>query len=133
MANHHNPLGSCMPEEYKRKLVSILARKEIPLIEDDIYGDLFFERNVPSQQRLTTTRDWSFSVPPFRKRWRLAIGSCWTAPGRFRVSVERLKMVNTMGNPVLPQMMIAEFLQSGGVRSSSQEASQGLCKLKFSS
>ena len=38
----------------------------------------------------------------------------WTAPGRFRKEVLRLKMVSSMGNPVLTQMMIADFLQNGG-------------------
>ncbi len=38
----------------------------------------------------------------------------WTAPGRFRAQVERLKNISTAGNALLPQMMIAEFLKTGG-------------------
>jgi DNA-binding transcriptional MocR family regulator len=38
----------------------------------------------------------------------------WSAPGRFRERVERLKNISTAGNALLPQMMIAEFLKSGG-------------------
>jgi DNA-binding transcriptional MocR family regulator len=35
-----NPLGASMPVERKRDLVTLLASQGIPLIEDDVYGDL---------------------------------------------------------------------------------------------
>ena len=38
----NNPLGSCMPAANRHRLVEMLARREVPLIEDDIYGDLAF-------------------------------------------------------------------------------------------
>jgi DNA-binding transcriptional MocR family regulator len=34
------PLGSCMPLENRRELVSLLAEHQIPLIEDDTFGEL---------------------------------------------------------------------------------------------
>jgi DNA-binding transcriptional MocR family regulator len=46
--NFNNPLGSLMPEEKKRNLVEMLARRDIPLIEDDVFGDLAFNHNRPS-------------------------------------------------------------------------------------
>ncbi|MCI0351731.1 MAG: PLP-dependent aminotransferase family protein, partial [Acidobacteriales bacterium] len=42
MPNFHNPMGSCIPDEKKKRLVDLLAQREIPLIEDDIYGDVYF-------------------------------------------------------------------------------------------
>jgi len=114
MANSHNPLGSSMPEANKRNLVSILARKEIPLIEDDIYGDLFFGSERPKPAKAFDNKGLVLLCSSFSKTLAPGYRIGWTAPGRFGVSVERLKMVNTMGNPVLTQMMIAEFLQSGG-------------------
>jgi DNA-binding transcriptional MocR family regulator len=42
MANVSNPLGSVMPDERKQKLVEMMESAGIPLIEDDIYGDLPF-------------------------------------------------------------------------------------------
>src|SRR2546421_4565814 len=47
VTNFNNPIGSCMPDENKKKLVDMLAKKEIPLIEDDIYGELFFGKTRP--------------------------------------------------------------------------------------
>jgi DNA-binding transcriptional MocR family regulator len=45
--NFNNPLGSCMPEENKKKLVEIITEHNIPLIEDDIYGELYFGKSRP--------------------------------------------------------------------------------------
>ena len=42
MPNYQNPLGALMPLENKRKLVHLLAQDGIPLIEDDVYGELYF-------------------------------------------------------------------------------------------
>jgi DNA-binding transcriptional MocR family regulator len=35
-SNFNNPLGSCMPDKNKKALAGMLARRQIPLIEDDI-------------------------------------------------------------------------------------------------
>jgi DNA-binding transcriptional MocR family regulator len=38
----------------------------------------------------------------------------WVVAGRFRAEVERLKLLTTVAAPSLPQMVVAEFLESGG-------------------
>jgi DNA-binding transcriptional MocR family regulator len=38
----------------------------------------------------------------------------WVAPGRFRAELEWLKFTVSAASPTLPQMVIAEFLASGG-------------------
>ena len=38
-----NPLGHCMPDEKKKRLATLLERAGVPLVEDDVYGDLTFE------------------------------------------------------------------------------------------
>ncbi len=40
MTNFQNPLGALMPPEKKRALVALLAKHQVPLIEDDVYGGL---------------------------------------------------------------------------------------------
>jgi len=45
--NFNNPLGSCMPDETKKKLVELITKHNIPLIEDDIYGELYFGKSRP--------------------------------------------------------------------------------------
>src|SRR5437899_645468 len=37
----------------------------------------------------------------------------WIEPGRYREAIRRLKFINTVASPSLPQLVFAEFIQSG--------------------
>src|SRR5258708_28312116 len=56
--NFSNPLGSCMPEEKKQALVELATRRRIPLIEDDIYGELYFARHLPTTGKPSDKERW---------------------------------------------------------------------------
>jgi DNA-binding transcriptional MocR family regulator len=112
--NYLNPLGSCMPDEKKKKLVELLARREIPLIEDDIYGDLPHEGARPKAAKAFDKRGLVLLCSSFSKTLCPGYRVGWTSPGRFRDKVERLKFTNTIASPVLPQLAVAEFLRNGG-------------------
>jgi DNA-binding transcriptional MocR family regulator len=114
MTNFHNPLGSCMPDEKKKKLVEILTQRGIPLIEDDIYGDLYHGTSRPRVAKAFDKKGIVLLCSSFSKTLAPGHRVGWTAPGRFRAQVERLKNISTVGNALLPQMMVAEFLQTGG-------------------
>jgi DNA-binding transcriptional MocR family regulator len=112
--NFSNPLGSCMPDEKKARLVKILADREIPLIEDDLYGNLSHSPQRPKTAKAFDKQGLVLLCDSFTKT--LAPGSRvgWTAPGRFRTQVEHLKFISSVGTPTLSQMTIAEFLANGG-------------------
>jgi DNA-binding transcriptional MocR family regulator len=114
MTNFHNPMGSCMPGEKKKKLVEILTQRGIPLIEDDIYGDLHHGAARPKVAKAFDRKGIVLLCSSFSKTLAPGHRVGWTAPGRFRAQVERLKNISTAGNALLPQMMIAEFLKTGG-------------------
>jgi DNA-binding transcriptional MocR family regulator len=114
MTNFHNPMGSCMPGEKKKKLVEILTQRGIPLIEDDIYGDLHHGATRPKVAKAFDRKGIVLLCSSFSKTLAPGHRVGWTAPGRFRAQVERLKNISTAGNALLPQMMIAEFLKTGG-------------------
>ena len=48
VTSYNNPLGSCIPDDSKRELVALLAAHDIPLIENDIFGELHFQERRPS-------------------------------------------------------------------------------------
>jgi DNA-binding transcriptional MocR family regulator len=112
--NFSNPLGSCMPKEKKRELVRLLSSRGIPLIEDDIYGNLGFEPGRPTAAKAFDRDGWVMLCDSFTKTLSPGARVGWVAPGRFRAKVEYLKFVNTSATASLPQMALAEFLQSGG-------------------
>lgn len=114
VTNFSNPLGSCMPDAHKKDLVELLARREIPLIEDDIYGDLYFGAARPRTAKAYDKKGLVLLCSSFSKTLAPGYRVGWTAPGRFRPQVESLKFTSSMATATAPQMAIADFLQSGG-------------------
>jgi DNA-binding transcriptional MocR family regulator len=112
--NFSNPLGSCMPDEKKQQLVNLLAEHKIPLIEDDIYGNLGFGSPRPKVAKAFDKHGWVMLCDSFTKTLAPGYRVGYVAPGRFRKQMEFLKYVNTSATPSLPQMAVAEFLQNGG-------------------
>jgi DNA-binding transcriptional MocR family regulator len=112
--NFSNPLGSCMPDTDKKALVELLARREIPLIEDDIYGDLYFAERRPRTAKAYDRQGLVLLCSSFSKTLAPGYRVGWTAPGRFKLQVESLKFTSSMATTTAPQMAIADFLQSGG-------------------
>ena len=48
VSNFSNPTGSCMSDGAKKQLVDLLDVHDVPLIEDDVYGELVYEGPRPS-------------------------------------------------------------------------------------
>ncbi|ATB27381.1 PLP-dependent aminotransferase family protein [Melittangium boletus] len=114
VSSFSNPLGGCMPEENRRRLVELLAARGIPLIEDDLYGDLHFG---PLRPRPAKAHDPDGSVllcGSFSKTLAPGYRVGWVAPGRFRQKVELLKYAHTVATSTPPQLAIAAFLRNGG-------------------
>jgi DNA-binding transcriptional MocR family regulator len=114
ITNFSNPLGSCMSDEAKRRLVEILARKDIPLIENDIYGELYFGDHRPSVAKSQDRRGSVLLCSSFSKDISPGYRIGWVAPGRYLPQVMRLKAAFNNGTSVIPQLTIARYLESGG-------------------
>jgi DNA-binding transcriptional MocR family regulator len=114
VTNFSNPLGCCMPEANKRALVELLAAHTIPLIEDDLYGELHFADRRPVVARSFDTRGGVILCASYSKSLSPGYRVGWLAPGRWAEKVERLKVALNLFSPVPPQLAIAGFLESGG-------------------
>jgi DNA-binding transcriptional MocR family regulator len=112
--NFSNPLGSLMPDEGKRELVEMLARRGIPLIEDDVYGDLCFGDRRPKTAKAFDREGLVLLCSSFSKLIAPSYRVGWVAAGRFQAKVETLKLASTLATPTLLQMAIAEFMENGG-------------------
>lgn len=112
--NFNNPLGSCMPDRKKEELVEILAEREIPLIENDVYGDLGFSRERPAVAKRFDKKGLVILCSSFSKTLAPGYRVGWVVPGRFQDRIERLKAVSNIGAATLPQLALAEFLATGG-------------------
>jgi DNA-binding transcriptional MocR family regulator len=114
MTNCHNPLGYVLSDRYKKELVELTARAEVAVIEDDVYGDLAFSDSRPRPAKAFDRKGLVLLCSSFSKILSPGYRLGWVAAGRFRAEVERLKFLANVANASLPQMVVAEFLESGG-------------------
>lgn len=108
----NNPAGVTMPLERRRALLDLAARHELPIIEDDAYGDLRFEGEpVPSlhalDRRGLVVRLGTFSkivAPGVRLGFILADPAL----------IERVTPFKTEGSTNgLTSLIVAHFMKSG--------------------
>jgi DNA-binding transcriptional MocR family regulator len=111
--NFSNPLGSCMSDENKIKLVEIITKHNIPLIEDDIYGELYFGKHRPKTCKLYDTKGLVMHCSSLSKSLAPGYRIGWILPGRFLEQIRSLKMMHTISSPTLTQVAMAHFLSIG--------------------
>ncbi len=109
-----NPLGASMSDDAKRRLVALLKEREIPLIEDDVFGALPFG---PRRARTCKSYDDAGLVlfcSSFSKTLAPGYRVGWVVPGRFYNAVRIAKLTHTLATATLPELAIAGFLAEGG-------------------
>ncbi len=111
--NFNNPIGSCVPDEKKKQLVELLAKKEIPLIEDDIYGEMYFGKTRPRTCKTYDKKGLVLHCGSFSKSLAPGYRIGWTAAGRYKNAVIQLKRMHNISTNTLAQVSIAHFLQNG--------------------
>jgi DNA-binding transcriptional MocR family regulator len=114
IANFNNPLGGVMPDARKAELVRLLRTHEIPLIEDDVYGELGFGPHRPSATLAFDEDGLVLYCSSFSKTLAPGYRVGWIAPGRWLADVQRLKSVFSLATASPTQLAVAEFLTSGG-------------------
>ena len=109
--SHNNPTGSCMSADNRRELVEIVAQAEIPLIEDDVYGDLGYgSRRIPAARSFDREGNvlyCSSLSKTLAPGYRLG----WVAAGRFQQEVHKLKILTNLASPSALALGMAYFLQ----------------------
>ena len=120
--NFHNPAGTLYTEQRKREVASVLKKYDLPLVEDDAYGDLYFDeearkRVVPFkalyENELTICYTGSFSKilgPGFRLGWMLV-------PEEIYRKAELCKQALDACSPNFTQVLADQFVRSGKIYS----------------
>ncbi|HVO19510.1 MAG TPA: PLP-dependent aminotransferase family protein [Anaeromyxobacter sp.] len=109
-----NPLGSCMPEAARERLAGIVSRRGIPLLEDDVYGELAFGTARPRPVK-AFDRDGSVMLcSSFSKTLAPGYRIGFAAPGRWRERVELLKFSLSVATATPVQRAVARYLRGGG-------------------
>lgn len=102
-----------MPDENKEAVVKLLARHDIPLIEDDIYGDLHFDAQRPKCCKTFDKKGMVLWCSSASKTLAPGYRVGWLAPGRYKEQILKLKLVHTLSCTAITQEAVAGFLKSG--------------------
>lgn len=114
MTNFQNPLGALMPLANKQRLVAMLAARGIPLIEDDVYGELYFGSTRPAPAKAFDRQGLVLHCGSFSKSLAPGYRVGWGAAGSFAGAVARRKLMSSLGAAVPSQEGLSEYLQHGG-------------------
>ena len=111
--NFNNPLGSLMPDDIKKQIVEIITLHNIPLIEDDIYGELHFGKYRPKACKYYDTKGLVMHCSSLSKSLSPGYRIGWAIPGKFMEVVRQVKRIHNISSPTLTQAAMAHFLQHG--------------------
>jgi len=111
--NTSNPLGCQMPEEGKRELVNLLAERDIPLIEDDVYGSVYFGEKPPRPAKSYDLNNLVLSCSSFSKTLAPGHRVGWVIAGRYHKKFLQFKQAWSSATSSINQLALAEFLSSG--------------------
>ncbi|WP_296660184.1 PLP-dependent aminotransferase family protein [Paraburkholderia sp.] len=114
MTNFQNPTGVTLSTEKKKALVELLARNDVPLIEDDVYGELHYQADYPLPARAFDRHGLVMHCSSFSKTLAPGYRIGWAATGRYTQEVQRLKLMTTLSASIPAQAGIADYLQHGG-------------------
>jgi len=114
MPSLQNPLGALMPAPRKQALVALLAQHGVPLVEDDVYGELYADVRRPPSAKAFDQGGGVLHCSSFSKCLAPGYRVGWAAAGRFAPAVQRLKMMSSLATALPPQLAIADYLAQGG-------------------
>lgn len=114
ISNFNNPLGFRTSDDHKRALVDLCRSKRVPLIEDDIYGDLPFQGPRPRTCKSFDTEGNVILISGFSKTLASGYRIGWAVPGRWFDQLDKLKSLTSVASPTPNQWALARFLETGG-------------------
>jgi DNA-binding transcriptional MocR family regulator len=108
----NNPLGCLSSDEYRESLVALLEKHGVPLIEDDVYGELYFDGPRPKPAQFFSRKGLVLTVGSFSKTVAPGYRIGWLLPGNFGDRARKLKRALSCSSGLLQQLTLAEFMAS---------------------
>lgn len=114
MLNFSNPSGSLLPDARKKALIALLRRHQVPLIEDDVYAELYFGAQAPLCSKALDDDGLVMHVSSFAKCLAPGYRIGWVAAGRYVEQIRRQKLTSSLATSVPIQIGLANYLKQGG-------------------
>ena len=102
-----------MPNEHKKETVRLMELHNIPLIEDDIHGDLYFGAARPTNCKTYDESGIVMSCSSVSKTLAPGYRAGWVIPGKFKKEILRTKLYHTISSPTITHEVVGDFLKNG--------------------
>lgn len=109
-----NPHGANLSDERRQAIVDIARKHEVPIIENDIYGELGFEQPQPRPLKSMLGAGDVILCGSLSKSLSPAMRVGWAVAGRHAENVRRLKWITSITTPHVTSLAAADYLKSGG-------------------
>ncbi|WP_166925321.1 aminotransferase-like domain-containing protein [Flavobacterium poyangense] len=113
ISNFSNPSGSMMPNEHKKEVVRLMEFYNVPLIEDDIHGDLYFGSSRPTNCKTYDESGIVLCCSSVSKTLAPGYRAGWVIPGKFKKEILRTKFYHTLSSPTITHEVVGDFLKNG--------------------
>ncbi|WP_316839094.1 PLP-dependent aminotransferase family protein [Pedobacter gandavensis] len=113
ISNFSNPMGGTMPLEHKKEVVRLMEHYHIPLIENDMYGDLYFGNSRPVNCKAFDESGLVLLCSSVSKTLAPGYRVGWLSPGKFADKINRVKFAHAISSTSLTQEAVATFLEKG--------------------
>lgn len=112
--NFHNPTGILMKETRRKALLAACINERLPVIEDDVYGDLWFDEKPPAPLKAKDDQGLVLYIGSMSKTLGPGLRIGWIAgPEPVINRLADIKMQTDYGSSALSQYAAAECLSSG--------------------
>lgn len=113
--NFANPHGASLSDTQKAQLIGILKQQGVPLIEDDIFGELSHALHRPRAVRSFDDADLVLLCSSVSKTLSPGYRVGWVISSpRYRSKLRQRKFMSNLASPSLQALVVAEFLANGG-------------------
>lgn len=110
----HNPTGTLMSEKRRHELIEACQRESIPIIEDDVYGDLWFETPSPNPLKANDAQGNVLYIGSMSKTLSPGLRIGWiVGPEPVMDRLADIKMQTDYGSSSLSQYVVDKWLCSG--------------------
>ncbi|WP_061709214.1 aminotransferase-like domain-containing protein [Pseudenterobacter timonensis] len=113
MTNSQNPLGFTLSPEKKARLVALLTRYNVTLIEDDVYSELYFGREKPLPAKAWDRNDMTLHCSSFSKCLVAGFRIGWVAAGKHARRIQQLQLMSTLSTSTPMQLALVDYLATG--------------------
>jgi len=110
----HNPTGTLMSEKRRLELMEVCQKEAIPIIEDDVYGDLWLEESPQKPLKANDTQGNVLYIGSMSKSLSPGLRIGWIAgPEPVIERLSDIKMQTDYGSSSVSQFAVDNWLRSG--------------------